>query len=184
MAMSGLDIYKLLPKTNCRECGFPTCLAFAMQIAKKADILDKCPHLSSEAKASLEASSQPPIKLITAGEGEHAFQVGNETVMFRHEEKFYNPTGVGFIIEDNIDNDKILSQIKKINALSFERVGQTIEVNLVAIKQAGDTKRFMEVVNLVSSNTHLALAIMVKDLDTLKEALGVPFQYLTVSLYL
>ncbi len=93
MALSGLDIYKLLPKTNCRECGFVTCLAFAMQLAKKAVSIDKCPYLSEEAKRVLEASSLPPIKLVTIGEGNNKLEVGNENVLFRHEEKFYHPAG-------------------------------------------------------------------------------------------
>ena len=77
MALSGLDIYKLLPKTNCRECGFATCLAFAMQLAKKSISIEKCPYLSPESKVRLEASSLPPIRLITVGEGESKLQIGN-----------------------------------------------------------------------------------------------------------
>src|SRR3989338_3374064 len=107
MALSGLDIYKLLPKTNCRECGFVTCLAFAMQLAKKAVSIDKCPYLSDEAKRTLEASSQPPIKLVTIGEGNNKLEVGNETVLFRHEEKFYRPCGLGFILEDSLLDTEI-----------------------------------------------------------------------------
>lgn len=82
MSLSGLDIYKLLPKTNCRKCGFPTCLAFAMQLAKKAVAIDKCPYLSEDSKQSLEASSLPPIRLVTIGDGEEKLEVGNETVLF------------------------------------------------------------------------------------------------------
>src|SRR3989338_995282 len=104
MALSGLDIYKLLPKTNCRECGFVTCLAFAMQLAKKAVGIDKCPYLSEAAKKALESSSQPPIKLVSIGAGDNRLDAGNETVLFRHEEKFYRPTGIGFIIEDNLSD--------------------------------------------------------------------------------
>jgi len=101
MALSGLDIYKLLPRTNCRECGFPTCLAFAMQLAKKAVSIDKCPSVTVQSKAALDEASQPPIRLVSIGAGDNKFQVGNETVMFRHEEKFRFPCGIGFIIEDS-----------------------------------------------------------------------------------
>ena len=69
MAPTGLEIYKLLPQTNCKECGFPTCLAFAMKLAQKGTELDKCPYVSDEAKAALAAASAPPIKLITIGAG-------------------------------------------------------------------------------------------------------------------
>src|SRR3989338_6111583 len=138
MALSGLDIYKLLPKTNCRECGFPTCLAFAMQLAKKTVSIDKCPYLSEEAKKVLEASSQPPIKLVTVGQGDSKLEVGNETVMFRHEEKFFHPCGIGIIIDDNLNDAEITGKLETINKLKFNRVGQKIEINLVAVRQAGN----------------------------------------------
>ena len=141
MALSGLDIYKLLPKTNCRECGFVTCLAFAMQLAKKAVSIDKCPSLSAEAKRILEASSQPPIKLVIIGEADKRLEIGNETVLFRHEEKFHRPCGIGFIIDDNLTDEEIKKKINKINQLEFERVGQSLSVNLLAIKQSGGKEK-------------------------------------------
>ncbi|MBU0709627.1 MAG: acetyl-CoA decarbonylase/synthase complex subunit gamma [Candidatus Omnitrophica bacterium] len=171
MALSGLDIYKLLPKTNCRECGFATCLAFAMQLAKKTVTLDKCPHLKEEAKNVLQASSLPPIKLVSVGEGDSKISIGNETVLFRHEEKFYNPCGVGFIIEDNSSDSEIQAKLEKIKALKFERIGQELNVNLIALKQSGDAKRFLEVVKLVSANCTLALVLISDDLGALKGAL-------------
>ncbi len=173
MALSGLDIYKLLPKTNCRECGFVTCLAFAMQLAKKAVSIDKCPYLSEEAKKVLEASSQPPIKLVTIGEGNGKLDVGNETVLFRHEEKFYHPTGLGFIIEDSLSCDEIKQKLDKINQLKFERVGQELNVNLVAIKQNSDKNKFVEATQVVLNNTHLALVLMSNDPQALQEALKI-----------
>jgi len=173
MALSGLDIYKLLPKTNCRECGFATCLAFAMQLAKKAVTLDKCPHLSDEAKGSLESASLPPIKLVGIGQGDAKLEIGNETVLFRHEEKFFHPCGLGFIIEDSLDDAAIKNNLESINKLSFERVGQELHVNLVAIRQNKDAKRFQEAVKLISSNTQLSLVLMSDDPGALKEALGV-----------
>src|SRR3989338_10874630 len=160
MALSGLDIYKLLPKTNCRECGFPTCLAFAMQLAKKTVSIDKCPYLSEEAKKVLEASSQPPIKLVTVGVSDSRLEFGNETVMFRHEEKFFHPCGIGFIIEDNLSDFEISRKLERINKLKFERVGQKIEVNLVAVRQTNDGQRFVDAVRLVSSGTSLNLVLM------------------------
>lgn len=173
MALSGLDIYKLLAKTNCRECGFPTCLAFAMQLAKKAVGIDKCPHVSEEAKKALEASSQPPIKLVTVGVGDEKLEIGNETVLFRHEEKFFRPCGIGFIIDDSLSNAEISEKLGKINKLKFERVGQKIEVNLAAIRQNKDAQRFVEAVKLVSSGTSLSLVLMSDDALSLKSALEI-----------
>ena len=171
MALSGLDIYKLLPKTNCRECGFATCLAFAMQLAKKSVNIEKCPYLSKESKDALDAASRPPIKLVTLGQGEDKLEIGNESVMFRHEEKFHRPCGIGFIIDDNLSDSEIKEKILKINKLEFERVGQKIKVNLVAIRQNRDLKRFLEVVRLAADNTTLALVLMSNDLEGLKFAL-------------
>ena len=94
MALSGLEIFKLLPKTNCRECGVPTCMAFAMKLAQKKAELGECPYASEEAKAALGASSKPPIKLVKIGVGARAVEIGNETVMFRHEKKFFHQTGI------------------------------------------------------------------------------------------
>ena len=173
MALSGLDIYKLLPKTNCRECGFATCLAFAMQLAKKAVAIDKCPYVSQAAKITLEASSLPPVKLVSIGLDEEKLDIGNETVMFRHEEKFRNPCGLGFIIEDSLTNEQIKKKIDAINKYKFERVGQEIKVNLVAIKQTKDTDRFIEAVKLVSANTKLGLVLMSQDLTALEGALKI-----------
>ncbi|MFH1269832.1 MAG: acetyl-CoA decarbonylase/synthase complex subunit gamma [Candidatus Omnitrophota bacterium] len=173
MALSGLDIYKLLPKTNCRECGFVTCLAFAMQLAKKAVSIDKCPYLSVEAKRALEASAQPPIKLVTIGEGDNKLDMGNENVLFRHEEKFYHPTGLGFIIEDTLPIDAIKQRLGEINQLKFERVGQELNVNAIAVKQSGDKSKFIEAVRAVMDNTPLALILMSADIDALREALKI-----------
>ncbi|MFA5410638.1 MAG: acetyl-CoA decarbonylase/synthase complex subunit gamma [Candidatus Omnitrophota bacterium] len=170
MALSGLDIYKLLPKTNCKECGFATCLAFAMALAKKAVSIDKCPYLSAEAKKQLEASSLPPVKLVTIGAGEDKLEVGNETVLFRHEEKFHHPCGIGFIIEDTLGDNEIKQKLEKIKRLKFERVGQELNVNLVAIKQAGSGERFVKTVQLATQNSRLGLVLMSEDLTALKQA--------------
>ncbi|MBU4346577.1 MAG: acetyl-CoA decarbonylase/synthase complex subunit gamma [Candidatus Omnitrophica bacterium] len=171
MAFSGLDIYKLLPKTNCRECGLVTCLAFAMQLAKKAASIDKCPYLSTEAKKALEESALAPIKLITIGTGNSKLEVGNETVLFRHEEKFHHPCGLGFIIEDSLGDSEIKERLDKINKLVFERVGQELKVNLVAVRQTGDKEKFIRATELVFNNTQLGLVLMSEETEALKEAL-------------
>ncbi|MCX5698735.1 MAG: acetyl-CoA decarbonylase/synthase complex subunit gamma [Candidatus Omnitrophica bacterium] len=170
MALSGLDIYKLLPKTNCRQCGLATCLAFAMQLAKKTLPIEKCPFVSLEAKSTLEAQAMPAIKLITLGGNELKFDIGNETVMFRHEEKFRNPTGVGFIIDDNLGGTEIKERLNRINQLKFERVGQKLGVNLVALKQNKDAQRYLEVTKLLLDNTTLPIMLMSSDLVALKQA--------------
>jgi len=174
MALTGLDIYKLLPKTNCKVCGFATCLAFAMALAQKRVSLDKCPHVTAQAKASLESASQPPIKLVTIGTGEKRLEIGNETVMYRHEQKFCHPAGIGFVLEDTISENVLGQKLSKINGLSFERVGQTIGVNLVCLKNVSKNKdTFAKLAAKVASSTNLNLALCGEDADTLAEALKI-----------
>src|SRR5512139_2407275 len=124
MALSGLQIYKLLPQTNCKECGFPTCLAFAMKLAQKGTELDKCPYVSEEAKTSLAAASAPPIKLVTIGVGDRAFGVGNETVMFRHEKTFVHQPG--FVVRVKSDAADLAEVASRVGAYAVERVGMQL----------------------------------------------------------
>src|SRR5512133_18955 len=102
MAISGLDVYKLLPKTNCKECFFPTCLAFAMKLAAKQADLSACPYVSEESKAKLSSASAPPIRLVTVDADGHKIEAGNETELFRHEETFYHPTGLFVRVQDRL----------------------------------------------------------------------------------
>ena len=150
MALSGLEIYKLLPRTNCKDCGVPTCLAFAMQLAQKKTSLDKCPHVSDESKAALDGASAPPIRLVKIGPDDNELQIGNETVMFRHEETFHHSCGIAVQITDELEGDELDEAIEKINSLWFERVGMTIGVELIAIKEtSGDAKKYADVVKQV-----------------------------------
>ena len=135
MALSGLQIYKLLPQTNCKECGFPTCLAFAMKLAQKGTELDKCPYVSEEAKTSLAAASAPPIKLITIGAGDRAFGVGNETVMFRHEKTFVHQPGL--VLRVKSDAADLAEVAGRAGAYSVDRVGMTLMLDGLAVEDAG-----------------------------------------------
>ncbi|MBN2119784.1 MAG: acetyl-CoA decarbonylase/synthase complex subunit gamma [Candidatus Omnitrophica bacterium] len=174
MALSGLDIYKHLPKTNCKECGFPTCLAFAMQLAAKKVDLSKCPRITEAGKAALDSASRPPIKLVSIGKDDQKLEVGNETVMFRHEETFYHPTGLGFLIEDTLTSDEVSQKVSSINKLKFERVGQEIKVDLIALKCASSNKEtFVELVKRVSSQTDLGLVLMSDNPEVMKEGLDI-----------
>src|SRR3989338_3637242 len=174
MALSGLEIYKLLPKTNCKECGFATCLAFAMALAQKKVSLDKCPYVTAQAREALESSSQPPIKLVTIGKGESKLELGNETVMFRHEQKFYHPTGIGFLVEDTLSDDEVSSRLSKINDLKFERVGQVIKVDLAALKNTSkDRTKFVALVKKAREATAMNIILMSENVDTLREAVGI-----------
>ena len=107
MGLTGIQIFKLLPKTNCGECGVPTCLAFAMNLASGKAELDKCPYVSEEAKEKLATESAPPIRPLTIGTGEYAVKVGGETVLFRHEKTFVNPPGFAVLVSTDEDSASV-----------------------------------------------------------------------------
>ena len=173
MALSGLQIYKLLPKTNCKECGFPTCLAFAMKLAAQQVELDACPYVSDEAKEALSAAAAPPIRLIKLGTGERAFQVGNETVMFRHEKTFFNKPGLALRVRDTEDVAAIAEKVGRVNDYSVERVGITMTFNAVAIENAsGDAGTFAATAEAIRAKTDLPFVLISNNADALKAALA------------
>jgi len=170
MALTGLDIYKLLPKTNCGECGVPTCLAFAMKLAQKQTSLDKCPHVTDEAKAALDGAAAPPIKLITIGAGDRKIEVGNETVLFRHEETFYHPTALAVTADASLPEDQLVARVKQINGLVFDRVGQRIGVGLIALKGGSDAAQFAAAAKTVAANSDLGLVLISEDAAAMEAA--------------
>ncbi|MEI6450482.1 MAG: acetyl-CoA decarbonylase/synthase complex subunit gamma [Actinomycetes bacterium] len=135
MALTGLAIYKLLPKTNCKECGFPTCLAFAMKLAQKGAELDKCPYVSDEARTALDAASAPPIKLVAIGAGERAFEIGNEVVLFRHEKTFYHQPGL--VVRVKSDDPQLAETAARVAGYEVERVGMKLRLDGLAVQHAG-----------------------------------------------
>jgi acetyl-CoA decarbonylase/synthase complex subunit gamma len=173
MALSGLQIYKLLPKTNCKECGFPTCLAFAMKLAAKQIELDACPYVLDEAKESLAAASAPPIRLVTLGKDGRQFKVGNETVMFRHEKTFYNPPGLALRVKDTESADAIAEKVALVNDYSVERVGIEMNLNAIAIDNAsGDASTFATVVEAVRAKSDLPFILMADTAEALKAGMS------------
>lgn len=137
MAMTGMQIYKLLPRTNCKDCGLPTCMAFAMQVAAKQRALEDCPHITEESKENLAESSAPPMKLIRVGPDEKRFEFGQETVMHRHEEKFHRHTGVAARIPASLTGDELKDRLDKINKSVFMRVGERLYIEFCAIELDG-----------------------------------------------
>jgi len=173
MAFSGLAIYKLLPRTNCKKCGQQTCLAFAMQLAKKAVSLDKCPFVADDVRQKLEDASLPAIRAVEFGAGDRRVTAGHETVIFRHEEKFHHPTVIGVVLDDDLGPSERDEAVGAVNRLSFERVGQTIAVEALALRQAGDdAEAFAAFVKAVRAKTDRALILMPRTLEALKKALA------------
>jgi len=174
MALTGIEIFKLLPKTNCKECGDPTCLAFAMKLAAGKADLSACPYVSEEAKAKLMEAAAPPILPVTIGVGDRALKIGGETVMFRHEKRFENPPGFALLISDSLDDTEIDRRLKRFNNLQYERIGLILRGNLVAVRaDSGDGARFEAVVNKVTQNTDGGIILMSDSPDTLAAGLGV-----------
>src|SRR3989304_6010845 len=133
MPLTGIEIYKPLPKTNCKKCGFPPCLAFAMKVAQKPGPIVNCPDLSAESKAALEAAGRPPINLVTIGSDQRKIEVGNEVVMFRHEKTFYHPAGLVVRLKDNAPD--LEAQARAVGDYSVERVGMHLRLDGVALEK-------------------------------------------------
>lgn len=171
MGLTGLEIFKQLPKKNCKECGQPTCLAFAMQLAAGKASLDACPYVSDAAREALDSASAPPVALIKIGAGEKAFQLGNETVLFRHDKRFEHPTGIAIQVSDTED---VKAKVEKINKLVFDRVGQIHEVNLVAVaNDSGDAAKFADAVKAAQETTAYPLLLISGDAAAMEKALEV-----------
>jgi acetyl-CoA decarbonylase/synthase complex subunit gamma len=168
MPLTGIEIFKLLPKTNCGECGVPTCLAFAMNLAAGKAELSSCPYISEEAKTQLAEASAPPIRPVTIGVGDKALTVGGETVMFRHEKRFEHPCGFALLISDAMDETEVDARLKKLNEFQYERIGLTLRPDLVAIKDgSGDSSKFGALVSKVKQNTDYGIILMSDNPDVL-----------------
>jgi acetyl-CoA decarbonylase/synthase complex subunit gamma len=174
MPLTGIEIFKLLPKTNCGKCGVPTCLAFAMQLAAGKAELTACPTVSEEARAKLSEAAAPPIRLVTIGTGSRAIKVGGETVLFRHEKRFENPPGLAILISDVLSDAEIDARIAKVNSLHYERVGLPQRPELAAIKyESGKTEKYVSVVDKVKKQSDCSIILMSPDAPTLLSALKI-----------
>ena len=172
MALSGLDIYKLLPKTNCKKCGSPTCLAFAMKLAMKKASLDQCPDVTEEAKKALSEASRPPIATIAFGEGDNKIETGGETVLFRHEKTFYHQTAIAISVDDTLSDADLTQRVKAIEELSFERVGQHIAIDMIAlVNSSNSSEKFIGALDKILADSKKALILASDNAKTIEEAL-------------
>ena len=171
MGLTGLEIYRHLPKTNCKECGLPTCLAFAMALASAKASLDTCPYVTDEAKAALDSASAPPIKMVKVGVGDHIVELGEETEIFRHDKRFFHPTGIAVLISDT---DDAAAKAEKFDALEFHRVGMDYITDMVAVKcDSGDAAKFKAAVEAVAGKTKKAMILIAEDPAIMEGALAV-----------
>ena len=147
MAVTALEIYKHLPKTNCAKCRFPDLPGLRDAALAEKDRADKCPEVTEAGRAALDGAAAPPIRLITVGAGDRRLQVGNETVLFRHEQTFYHPTGVAVILSDTLADAELGARIQELRGLTIERVGVQMTLDLIAVRSdSGNATRFAAVV--------------------------------------
>jgi acetyl-CoA decarbonylase/synthase complex subunit gamma len=159
MALSGIQIYKMLPQTNCKECGFPTCLAFAMKLAAKQVELSGCPYVSEESKTQLAESSAPPIRLISIKAAGKEVKAGNEIVMFRHEKTFYNMPGLFVRIKASLGAETIKAMVAKADAYKVNYVGMDLVVDGFAIEADNETT-FVEAIKSVRASSKRPLILI------------------------
>lgn len=161
MALTGVQIFKLLPKTNCKKCGFPTCLAFAMKLAQGGVDISACPDISEEAKATLGEASAPPIRALSLGTGDKAVKIGGETVLFRHEKKFVNPCILAINIKDNLSEDEIAKTATEVAGSEIDRVGQKLRVEAISVEYASnDASKYESTVKTVAEKAPEAVIIL------------------------
>lgn len=174
MGLTGLEIYKQLPKKNCGECGPPTCLAFAMNLANGKASLDACPYVTDEAKEALESASAPPIAKVIAGVGDNEVVMGDETELFRHDKKFYHETAIAVRVSDKLSTDELKAKVEEINGLVFERVGLEYKIQFVAVEnESEDADTFAEAVKTVVAGTDTTPMLITTDVDAMKKALDI-----------
>lgn len=169
MALTGIQIFKLLPQTNCKECGVPTCLAFAMNLASGKAELDSCPYVSAEAREKLAEASAPPILPVEIGKGVRKVTVGGETVMYRHEKTFYNPTVIAVKVASDIKDKDLKAKLKKWNAFQYERVGLNLRPELVVVADAnGNKDAFAKTAKTVAETSEFNIILMSDNADVMK----------------
>ena len=168
MALSGIQIYKMLPQTNCKECGFPTCLAFAMKLAQKQVELALCPTVSEESKAQLSEAAAPPVRPITLKSNGYEVLSGNEVVLFRHEKRFFSPAGLFVRVYDDEALDVIRQKVTAVADYVVDYVGIDLRLDGLAVQAAGGD--FVGAVTAVRAITHLPL-ILIGQPDMLKTAI-------------
>lgn len=172
MALTGIQIYKLLPKTNCGDCGVPTCLAFAMSLAAGKAELAACPHVSEEAKAELADAAAPPIRPVEIGVAERKLKIGGETVLFRHEKTFVNQPGIAVLVTDDITDDDVDGRLERFRTLEYERVGLTLRADLVAVKSvSNDARKFEALAARVKNETDAGMILMTTDVGVMEAGL-------------
>ena len=169
MALTGIEIFKMLPKTNCKECGFPTCLAFAMALASGKAELDACPYVSDEVKEKLAEASAPPIRPIKLGPADAVKTIGGETVQFRHEKTFFSPTLIAGMLTTAMSDAEVDEKLKTFMDMQFERVGLNLRPEMFAlVDKDGDAGKFSALAKRVMDGSDALILLVGDKPDVLK----------------
>lgn len=174
MALNGMQIYKILPKKNCKECGFPTCLAFAMKLAQGATEAEKCPYMSEEAKDQLAEATAPPMKTVKFGAGDKSYTLGGETVLFRHEKTFVNRPRFAVLFTDTMAENVIDAKIKNVNAVDYNRINEEMFVEIAALRfESGDKDKFLALVKKVTEGCPKTVPMIIaQDAEVAEQAVS------------
>ena len=170
--LTGMDIFKLLPKTNCGECGVATCMAFAMKLAQKNAELSQCTYASDEAKKVIGAASEPPMRLVKIGSGDRQVQIGSETVMFRHDKTFVHQTALAYLMQDTLDAAEIQKRALQLESYCIVRVGETLRIEMICVEDSGadDPRQFVAAATLVAANFKGGIILKSKSAKSLAAA--------------
>ncbi len=169
---TAIEFFKLLPKTNCKDCGQPTCLAFAMLLANQKAKIEDCPHVSGETKETLNEASAPPVKTITVGK-DNEIHMGGETVLFRHERRFINPPAYAVTVSDSMSEKEITERIKEIEKIKFDRVGMIFKIDMISLKNdSKDATTFKKAAEIVSKKWKYPFILESNVPDSIESALS------------
>ena len=162
--LSPIDIYKLLPKTNCKECGQDNCMAFATKIVNREVEIDSCKPLlkpeNAKAYAKLKDILKPAVKEIIVGVGDKAKKIGGKLVMYRHEFTYKNPTAIAIDVTDEMTEQEIVGRVQKTDNFKFEYIGNTLKLDMIAVRcTSGDADKFKATVKKVSETTTLPMIL-------------------------
>jgi len=164
MALNGMQIYKLLPRKNCKECGFPTCLAFAMKLAQGKAEAEKCPYMSDDAKAQLAEATAPPMKTVKFGAKDMEYTLGGETVLFRHEKTFVNRPRFAVMFSDTMAQEEVDKKIKNINAVNYTRINEEMYIEIAAFRcESQDKDTFTSLIKKVTESCSKVVPMIITE---------------------
>ena len=166
--LSPIDVYALLPRTNCKECGETNCMAFATKLVNREVTIEQCPPLLQKKYEKeykkLKELLAPAVKEVTIGTGDHAVKIGGKLVMYRHEFTYHNPTPIAIEVTDEMDEEKLLDKVKKVENFSYEYIGREVNLDMVAVRStSGDPVTFKSAVEKVAEATKLPLVLCALD---------------------